>query len=411
VRRDVVPQASLRALLASTITGNDIDRMLDLRSMIGNADEFPILKSWDYFNHAGVSPWPVRTIRAVTRFAETFGVDCFQSQNPDETLGRLRSRLARFINAFDDEVALVRNTGDAISQIAGGLHWQRGDVIIAPACEYPSNLYPWMDACNRFGCELVLVPERTDQAGVARVSEDELIDVATRRRAKLIAVSHVQWGSGQRMNLNAIGRFCRDAGVLFAVDAIQSLGVVPVDVRADHIDFVFSGGHKWLMSPPGAGLLYCRRELLERVSPPAVGWLSVVNPYRWEMNFTLRTEAGRFETGTHAYACLAGMDESIGLLQQIGIDAIHAHVRGLGDRFADGIRSAGYVVATPRDGDVGGAVCFNHPTKNPDELVRILRKEHRIELASRCGRLRFAPHFYNTMEQTDRTIARMAALV
>jgi cysteine desulfurase / selenocysteine lyase len=378
--------------------------MLSHRDLIGDATEFPILKSWRYFNHAGVSPWPARTVRAVREFSDRFGVDCFQSFNPDHDLAALRELLATMIGAKPFEIALMRNTGDAISQIASGLHWQQGDVVVASAAEYPSNLYPWMEAMRRAGGRVELVPETIADDGTARVEESALIDAARRHRAKLLAVSHVQWGTGQRMDLHRLGTFCRDAGVLFAVDAIQSLGVVPVDVARDHIDFLFSGGHKWLMSPPGAGLLFCRGELHERICPASVGWLSVVNPYRWEFNYTLRTEAGRFETGTHAYPSLIGMKSSVQFLLDLGIDAIHAHVASLGAQFAEGLRSLGWTMVSDRRGAVGGAVCFLHPTLAPEVVVKRLRERCQIELAARTGRLRFSPHLYNTPAEVASTI-------
>lgn len=379
-----------------------------IQHYIGNADVFPILTRWAYFNHAGVSPWPMATVRAVAEFASGFGIDPYLTRNWFDEAETLRPLLGKLINADIDEIAFMRNTGDAISAVSSGLRWEKGDRIVSANIEYPSNVYPWMDVCERHGTELISVEERIDGEGVARVSEDELLDAASHHRTKLIAISHVQWASGQRMNLEKIGRFCKERGILFAVDVIQSLGVVPVDVKACHIDFLFSGGHKWLMSPPGAGLLYCRRELLERVTPPAVGAMSVVNPMKWELNFTRSTTATRFETGTHAFACLIGMKASIELLLQIGIDDIHTQVKSLGDAFAEGARKKGYVIATPRGGtaghEVGGAVCFTSPTMKPNDVVNRLRSEHKTELAARSGRLRFAPHFYNTMDQVDRLL-------
>ena len=186
-------------------------------------------------------------------------------------------------------------------------------------CEYPSNVYPWMDVCDRHGVELVRVPERVDAHGLARVSEDAILEAASHHRTRLVALSHVQWASGQRMDIERIGRWCNERGVLFAVDVIQSLGVVPVNVQAAHVDFLFSGGHKWLMSPAGAGLLYCRRELIERVVSPVVGAMSVVNPFKWELNFTRATTAARFETGTQAFPSLVGMKSSIELLLDVGV--------------------------------------------------------------------------------------------
>lgn len=378
-----------------------------IQQYIGNADVFPILTRWQYFNHAGVSPWPSATVQAVESFAREFGVDCFQSKNWFREVEALRPMLGSLINAEPDEIALMRNTADAICAVSSGLRWERGDRIVSADIEYPSNIYPWMDVCERHGAELIQVKERVDSDGVARVSEDELLDAASHHRTKMIAISHVQWASGQRMDLERIGNFCRKRGILFAVDVIQSLGIVPVDVKRMQIDFLCSGGHKWLMSPPGAGLLYCRRELLERVNPPAVGAMSVVNPHKWEVNFTRATTAMRFETGTPALACLAGMKASVQLLLDIGINPIHAQVKSLGDAFAAGIAKKGYIVATPRDREVGGAVCFTSPKFAPDDLVKSMRAEHQTELAARSGRIRFSPHFYNTTEQVDRLVDAM----
>ena len=240
-----------------------------------------------------------------------------------------------------------------------------------------------------------------------RVSEDELIAAADHPRTKVLAISHVQWASGQRIDIDRLGAFCRSRGILFAVDVIQSLGVVPVDVKKSNVDFLFSGGHKWLMSPPGAGVLFCRRELTARINPPTVGWLSVVNPYQWELNFQRKPDASKFEIGTHAFASLVGLRTSVEFLLSIGIDAIHQQVRALGDQFASAARSKGYTVVSPRDGEVSGAVCFTSPTHKPGAIVHRLRSEHRTELASRSERVRFAPHFYNTAEQVDRLITNL----
>lgn len=375
-----------------------------IQHYIGNAEVFPILTRWQYFNHAGVSPWPVQSIAAVTTFAQEFGIDCFQSKNWIDALEPVRGLLARLLNAAEDEIAVMRNTADAICAISSGLRWEKGDRIVCNAAEYPTNVYPWNDVRDRHGVELVTVPERIDKDGVARVLEEDLIDAASHHRTKLIALSHVQWASGQRMDIERIGKFCHNRGILFAVDVIQSLGVVPVDVKKAHIDFAFSGGHKWLMSPPGAGVLYCKRELLERIVPPTVGALSVVNPMKWDLNFTLSTTATRFETGTHAMACIAGMIPSIQMLLEVGADNIHTQVKALGDAFAAGIVKKGYTLVTPRDREVGGAVCFTSPTLKPEDLVKRLRQEHKTELAARWGRLRFSPHFYNTMDQVERLL-------
>ena len=385
---------------------------MNIDHYIGNADVFPILSRWQYFNHAGASPWPRQTTEAVARFAEAMGTDVFLGHDYFGELEAIKQLFATMIEAAGtDEIALVRNTSDGISAIASGLDWKPGDRIVSPDVEYPSNVYPWMDVCERHGAQLITVPETTDAHGVARVSEDDVIAAATHHRTKVIAISHVQWASGQRMDIEKLGAWCKANGVLFAVDVIQSLGVVPVDVQAAHVDFLFSGGHKWLMGPAGAGVLYCKRELIERVVSPLVGAMSVVNPFKWELNFTRATTAARFETGTQAFACLAGLKCSLELLAEIGVDAIYQQVKSLGEAFARGATTKGYVVASPRADAVGvsGAVCFTSQAFKPGTIVHDLREQHRTELAARSGRIRFAPHFYNTLEQVERLLSVLPA--
>ena len=373
---------------------------------VGNAEVFPVLRKWDYFNHAGASPWPVQTSRALADFAHAYGEDCFMTHKWFAQAEALRPVLARLVNAAHaDEIALMRNTADGICAIATGIAWQPGDRIVLPAVEYPSNVYPWMEVAQRFGVELMSVPEITLPDGTVRVPEADLIAAADHPRTRALVTSHVQWTSGQRMNLDLLGDFCRSRGIYLAVDAIQSAGVVPIDVQRMKIDFLFTGGHKWLMSPPGSGFLYCRRELTQRVSSPIVGLPSMEDAFSWELKFQRRPDAGRFEIGTQAFPSLIGMRPSIDLLLEVGIESIHRHVCSLGDWFTEAVRSKGYTVVSSREaGATSGAICFTSRSHKPGHLVNELRTKHRIELADRLGRLRFAPHFYNTLEQVERLI-------
>jgi selenocysteine lyase/cysteine desulfurase len=383
--------------------------MRDLATIVGNAELFPVLARWDYFNHAGVSPWPKPTIDAVAAFAQQFGLDCFNTDPFFNLVDQCKSLLRTLVNADHvDEIAIIRNTSDGLGLIGSAIDWKPGDRIVTAASEYPSNVYPWMDAAKRHGCELILVPETRRPDGTVCVSEESLLAACDHPRTRMLAISHVQWTSGQRIDIETLGAFTSSRGILFVVDAIQSLGVVPVDVRRARVDFLVSGGHKWMMCPPGAGVMYVRRELIERFASPVVGWNSVVNPMDWSIKFDLRKDAGRYESGTHAFACLAGMKPSLELLVGVGADAIFAHVKALGDRFARRISAAGYTVLSGRD-VASGAVCFEPKAgQNPDELVKTLRREKRIEIAARMGRLRFAPHFYNTHEQVERCADEIA---
>jgi selenocysteine lyase/cysteine desulfurase len=219
----------------------------------------------------------------------------------------------------------------------------------------------------------------------------------------------VEFATGQRHDLARIGAFCRENGKLFCVDAIQSLGALPIDVRAMNIDFLASGCQKWLLGPEGVGIFYCRRELIERTPPLVIGAINVVNNQAYgSYDYTLQPTAGRFESGTYNMAGLFGARAAMELLKSAGIEAIAGRIKTLTDRLIDRLRAKGYQVASPRTGEQwSGIVSFASPAHDPAAIARTLRQEHRTEVAVREGRLRVSPHFYNTEQQIDRLVERL----
>lgn len=384
--------------------------------LVGNVDAFPVLAKRDYFNHAGVSPMPRAVTDAVRGFLQHFEEDAFVGFDFTGPMDKLRHAAAGIIKASADDIAIVSHTSDAISLVALGLDLKPGDRVVINDGEYPANVYPWTEACNRSGATLVSVPETTTDAGEVIVREEDLLDACDDPRTKILAVSHVQWGTGQRMDIERLGAFCRERGILFSVDAIQSFGVVPNDVDKANIDFLQAGGHKWMLGTMGAGVLYVRREKIEMLHPAAVGWGSVVNPFAWEeIDYTLRPTAHRYETGSPAFAPIIAVGTGLSMLHELGIDAIHDRVTSLGDRFAAGIVEAGCTIVSPRGSteQKSGSVCFTPPgdAEAAKSLYETLSKEHATELASRCGRVRFAPHFYNTEDQVDRAVERVTVVL
>ncbi len=379
---------------------------LTLAELVGNEDAFPVLKNRDYFNHAGVSPMPRFVGDAVRDFLDHFQQHGFVGFDFNQTLQTTRQAAADAIGASDaSDIALVANTSEAISLVALGLDLKPGDEVVINAGEYPANVYPWQEACNRAGATLVVVPE-TEIDGHVLVREQDL-EAACNERTKLLAVSHVQWGTGQRTDLQRLGIFCRENDILFSVDAIQSCGVVPIDVEREHVDFLQAGGHKWMLGTMGCGILYVRRDRLPQLRPATVGWGSVVNPFRWEeIDYTLRPDAGRYEYGSPALASITAVGAGLGTLVGLGIDDVHQSVVTLCDRLIAQIEDK-YVVATPTHASRSGFLCFQPKQGDAEHVYKTLSKEHDTELAFRCGRIRFAPHFYNTNEQVDRLAKRL----
>jgi selenocysteine lyase/cysteine desulfurase len=376
--------------------------------LIGDPQAFPILSQWDFFNHAGVAPLPKASADAMRTYAQQAESAAYLGTGWYRDIEKLRESAARLIGAHQDEIAFVKNTSEGVATVAGGIEWKAGDRIVTTGVEYPANVYPWMEVSRRFGVELEMVREETDSDGARRVPLREILEAAGRPRTRLVALSHVEYASGQRHDLAAIGRFCRERGILFAVDGIQSLGIIEVDVRAMNIDYLAADGHKWLLGPEGAGIFYCRRELLASTRPLIVGWMNVINAQDYgHYDYTLKPDAGRFECGTHNVPGLLGLKASVELLMSEGIGEISTRIRSLTNHLIAAVRDKGYQVLSPRGQDEwSGIVSFISPRHNHEEIFRQLRKE-KTEIAVREGRLRVSAHFYNTEEQIDRLVARL----
>jgi cysteine desulfurase / selenocysteine lyase len=380
--------------------------MRAISDYIGNAQEFPILRKWNFFNHAGVAPLPRAAGEAMRRYAEQAEVDAYLGTRWYADIEKLRGLCAKLINAHRDEIAFVKNTSEGLSIVANGIDWQWGDVIVTTNVEYPANMYPWMEVARMHGVKLLMVEEHDDSAGRRAVPIEKILEAAADPRCKLVTISHVEFASGQRHDIARIGQFCRERAILFCVDAIQTLGVLPVDVRAMNIDYLSADGHKWMLGPEGAGFFFCTRERIERTRPLMVGWLNVVDAMNYgDYNYRLKSDAGRFECGTYNVPGLLGFKASLELLLGVGIDAIAQRVKLLTDRLIDKLLGKGYQIISPRDGDQwSGGVSFTTNAHDMKWIVEMLRKEKGTEIAFREGRLRASPHFYNTEEQIDRLV-------
>ena len=384
---------------------------MPIEDYIGNQDAFPILRRWDFYNHAGVAPIPRCGADALRKFAQEAEEQTYLDTRWYKDVESLRDSTAKLINASRDEIAFVKNTSEGIATVANGIEWRPGDRIVTTAVEYPANMYPWMDIAARFGVELVTIAEQVDADGVHRVPLAELLEAAGHPRTRLVTLSHVEFASGQRWDLAVIGRFCRERGKLLCVDGIQTLGVIPVDVVAMNIDYLAADGHKWLLGPEGAGVMYCRRELLPQTRPLMIGWMNVVHAEDYSnYDFTLKSTAAKFEAGSWNLPGFLGLKASVDLLASLGVEAISARLKLLTDRLIAGLTKVGYIVASPRGEEWSGIVSFSTTSGNHDRIVRTLRKEHHIEIALRGGRLRASPHFYNTEQQIDRLIEILSVM-
>ncbi len=360
--------------------------------------EFPVTEHWAYFDHAAVAPMPRRSGLALRDWIddqERHGVVHWPAWG--RKVEEARVGCAQLINAGADEIAFIPNTTHGIGLIAEGYPWQPGDSVVTASEEYPSNLYPWMNLRDR-GVTLRTVPTRAD----GRIWVDDLaaaIDSTTR----VLTISHVEFATGFRNDLNLIGELCRSRGIAFFVDAIQGLGPLTIDVATTPIDFLAADGHKWLLGPEGAGLLYIRREWIERLRPIGVGWKSVTSSYNAStVEFNLKPDASRWEGGTFAMAPLQAFAQSLKIFLEIGPKVVSDRILDRAEAVREIARSAGWsVYGSTRPEDQSGIVALERPGIDPDAFALGLR-DRGIALACRRGRVRVSPHIYNNADDLGR---------
>lgn len=358
-------------------------------------DDFPVSKELVYLNHAAVSPLCRPAAEAMKRLTED--VYCYGSLHYDEWMSAyaaLRAAAARLINATPAEIAIVKNTSEGIAMVANGLNWQPGDRIIAFREEFPANYYPWA----RLESRGVTVEWLSIYDPLERIAD-------ALPGAKLLAISYVNYLSGYRVDLHALGELCKQHGCFFFVDAIQGLGAFPVDVERWFIDGLAADGHKWLLGPEGNGILYVRKSRLEEIEPVEFGW---TNPAGYAdygtRDMTLRPDAGRYECGTLNTVGCFGLHAAIEYLLQIGVDEVSRLVDGLASQIYSRARSKGYQMSTERTQASGsGIISFRHPGLDARLIVNNL-KRNRILAAARQGWVRMAPHFYVTPDEIDRVL-------
>lgn len=364
---------------------------------------FPVADEYAYLNHAGVAPISTRVEEALGRYvAESTHKGAFHYGFFDREIERVRGRAAELIGARPEEIAFVKNTTEGLGLVAAGLDWRRGDEVVTCDLEYPSNVYPWWGLRDR-GVETVLLRGRSGRLPL------ESVDEALRSpRARLLALSSVEFGSGARNDLAALGALCRERGVLFCVDAIQSVGCLPTEVEACGVDFLSADGHKWMLSMEGCGIFYCAERVLELVSPRVVGWRSVTDNLNFDdYHMELQPNAGRFEEGTPNTAGIFALGAAIDLLHEIGIEAISRRVLALTDRLVAGLRERGVEILSPRgEGEASGIVSFAVPGQELADTVRRLRAQ-RVFVVARRGGVRASPHFYNDESDIDRLLAAL----
>jgi len=369
--------------------------------------EFPLTTDLIYLNHAAVAPWPKRTSEAVKAFAEQntrYGSHFYLDWLKKEST--LRDQLKTLLNApSTEDIALVKNTSEAISFVAYGLSWSAGDNIVSSNEEFPSNRIPW-ESLKDQGVEL-------KQADLCSSDSPEqalfsLVDANTR----LIAISSIQFASGLRLDLEKIGTFCKENNILFCIDAIQSLGAVEFDVQAYHADFVMADGHKWMFGPEGLGVFYTHPSARKKLKLTQYGWHMMANTHDYENQpWDIHPGSQRFECGSPNMLGIHAWSASLSLLLEIGMKQIekniHTHTTYLMDKIStiDNLELLNDQYADLKS----GIVLFKH--NDIDNLTFYKQLQNKgIVCALRGGGIRFSPHFYHSKTELEQAISIIQAI-
>ena len=356
--------------------------------------EFPICARTIYCAHASDAPLPRRVAEAMKESIERNTTDAREYERELERIAYTRTLVARLLGAEEDEIAFTGPTASGLNTVANGLDWKPGDEVVCYLDDYPADVYPWL-ALEPQGVKPVLLE-------AARIGEitPEIVERALTKRTKLVALASANYCSGYRIDLDAIGALCGERGVLFSVDAIQTLGAFPVPLA--HIDFLSAGAQKWMLGPSGAGILYVKKGRSDLLRPAILGGWNVVSPnFIAQREVKFETGGRKFEPGAYTHSVLAGLRAAVELLLDAGSNEISKRIGELNQSLRDLLAPAGFEFLSPREEkNRCGILTFRHPRVLSDALWEAARKNDivislRFDRANRSW-LRVSPHFYNT---------------
>lgn len=370
--------------------------------------QFPAAERYVCLNHAGIAPLPQVAVDAMHETALAFRDDGgLAYERCAAQMERVRASAARLAGVPVDDVTFTRSTTAGLALLASGLDWKVGDRVIVPGLEFPSNVYPWLALRDRG-----VVVERIEPVGPHwELPLERFADALAAAPTRVVAVSWVQFASGWRTDLAALGALCREHDALLCVDAIQGLGVLPAHFQEWGVDVAATDAYKWMLGPHGMGFATVSRHAREQLHILEPGWASVEGPEDFgatEPRFD--ASARRYEGGGASFIPIAGMGASIDLLLDAGIDQVWQHVDALTRRLAAGLAELGADLRSAHDTDSRSAiVSFTWGDRDPDELAARLA-ERRILVKARLGALRMAPHAYLTSDDVDAALVALADL-
>ena len=355
---------------------------------------FPVTKNKVFLNHAGQSPIPRPTAGIMEKYiyeSLNFGVFSLEWNEGGKPF------FAELIGASKDEISLIENTSMGLNIVANMLEYPREANIVTTDLEYPSVTYPYLK--RKWNLEVRYV--KNVDGKVLLEDFEKAVDDNT----VVVAVSHVEYVNGFRNDLKALAEIAHKHGAFLVVDAIQSAGAIPIDVKRDDVDFLAAACYKWLLGPCGAGYLYVKRSLIKEFEPPLIGWASVKPEVFetvdfwdiWHLDFP--EDASKFQVGSPSFISFLGATESLKLLLEVGIDKIEKRILGLTSLLIEKAKGLGLELQTPEEREHRSGI-VNFKIDRASERVEKLSEKNFV-VSARSHGIRVSPHFYNTTEEIN----------
>ncbi|MEW9678411.1 aminotransferase class V-fold PLP-dependent enzyme [Pseudomonas sp. TE50-2] len=366
--------------------------------------DLPCLTQSTYVDSAAVTPLPRSIQNAMNAHLGSLVEDVrMTGERSAESYEEGRRLAAKLVGSVPERIAYIQNTSHGMSLVALGIDWNKGDNLVVAALEFPSNYLCWMQLAEK-GVEI-----RKVDAVEGRVQAEDFarhIDSRTR----LVAVSHVQYYSGYKVDLAGIAVTCAAFDALLVVDGTQSIGAMTLDVTASGVDVLVVSAHKWLMGPRGIGFMSFSERAFARITPRIVGWLSVEEPFAFKRTLTLLPDARRFEAGTENGAGIIGLAERLRQIDGLGAQRIEDRVLDLNQRLLFRCQDAGLEVVHPFARHERSGICLvRKPGVSAEALLDALEAQ-RICASLRNGAIRLSPHYFNTHIEIENIVATLQSV-
>lgn len=382
--------------------------MIQLSSLAPTSD-FPKVLDYSYLDAASISLTPKPVVDVVLDFQREVasgGTVTFDEEAETGALEGARAAAARLVKANRDEIAVLTSATEAMGALAWSLGLEKGVNIVTADVEFPSVTYPWIRVAKERGAEVRFAENNDgiiDERELCRLVDD---------RTRIVAISHVEFGTGQRFNIHEIAEVAHKRGAQLLVDATQSAGIAPVDVRKDDVDFLVSASYKWLLGPFGIAFLYLKREHYERLEPPLVGWRSTESIFDFEpTKLSYAKTARKFEYSTMNYAAAMGLAKAIQYLLNFGIERVLEHSMKLNDRLLDEASRLGAKALTPLEREKrAGIMSLRFPGHSSRAVADALEKA-KVIISHRMDAIRFSPHVYNGEEDILKAVSVLRSII